>query len=165
MIYGNHCPENEGLILFISRTVENTIFMKRLFFSSILFVAALGLAASAAFFVPTAKAQDINDTLSGLNQSANQVNAFKEQAKDNTGYGTDFLNTKVGQIVGLVLSFVGVVFLALMIYAGIRWMTAGGNESTISEAKSLILNAIIGIVVVFAAYAITDFVGTELLTR
>lgn len=139
--------------------------MKRLFFSSILFVAALGMAASAAFFVPTAKAQDISDTLSGLNQSANQVNAFKEQAKDKTGYGTDFLNTKVGQIVGLVLSFVGVVFLALMIYAGIRWMTAGGNESTISEAKSLILNAIIGIVVVFAAYAITDFVGTELLTR
>jgi len=140
--------------------------MKKLFFSSLFFLAVLGIAASAAFFVPAARAQDVSDTISGLNQSANQVTAFKDQTTKPGGFfGSAFLNTKIGQVVGLVLSFVGVVFLILMIYAGIKWMTAGGNENVISEAKSLLINAIIGIVIVFAAYAITSFLGTELLTK
>jgi hypothetical protein len=50
-----------------------------------------------------------------------------------------------------------------MIYAGISWMTANGNEQTVTTAKQMIVNASIGLVIVFAAYAITSFLGTELL--
>lgn len=99
-------------------------------------------------------------TLSGLNQTAVQVDAFKTQTS--ASY-TGFLQTKAGQIVGLVLSFVGVIFLILMIYAGITWMTAAGNEQQVTKAKSLMINATIGIIVVFAAYALTSFIGTQVL--
>ena len=108
-----------------------------------------------------AQAQNIDDTLNGLNNSANQVNAFKDQTKQS--FGSDFLSTKAGQVIGLVLSFVGVLFLGLMIYAGIRWMTAQGNDQTVAEAKNLIINAVIGIIIVFAAYAITVFLSGEIL--
>lgn len=99
-------------------------------------------------------------TLDGLNASAVQVDAFKTQTSNSY---TGFLQTKAGQIVGLVLSFVGVIFLVLMIYAGILWMTAAGNEQQVAKAKSLMINATIGIIVVFAAYAITSFIGVQVL--
>jgi hypothetical protein len=105
-------------------------------------------------------AETSDPTLNCLNQTAIKVEAFKTQ----TGASyAGFLQTKTGQIVGLVLSFVGVIFLALMIYAGITWMTAAGNEQQVTKAKSLMINATIGIIVVFAAYAITSFIGVQIL--
>lgn len=79
----------------------------------------------------------------------------------NTLKNTD-LSTQIGTIVGAVLAFVGVIFLILMIYGGFLWMTAGGNDQQVEKAKNLITAAIIGLVIVFAAYAITAYIGGEL---
>ncbi|MFA5155717.1 MAG: hypothetical protein WC453_04815 [Patescibacteria group bacterium] len=129
----------------------------KLFFISLFFVLAASLLAL------TAQAQSVDSAVKGLNETAGAVDAFKPQVASGESYGTAFLATKTGQIVGLILSFVGVLFLGLMIYAGINWMTANGNEQKVSESKDMIINAAIGIVIVFAAYAITSFLGTELL--
>lgn len=108
----------------------------------------------------SARAQTTADpTLVGLNTTAKGVSAFQGQI--NGTYDTGFLATKAGQIVGTLLTFIGVLFLILMIYAGLMWMTAGGNEQTVDKAKQLIINAVIGLVVVLAAYAITSFVGNN----
>jgi hypothetical protein len=104
----------------------------------------------------------INSPIEGLNKSANEINAFKNQTGDSDSYN-NFLQTKAGQIIGIVLSFVGVLFLILMIYAGILWMTAQGNEQQVAKAKGLLINGTIGLIIVFAAYAITSFIGTEIL--
>ena len=72
------------------------------------------------------------------------------------------LATRSGQIIGALLSLVGVVFLILMIYGGITWMTAGGNEKQVKTAKDTITAAIGGLVVVLSAYAITAFLGSSL---
>ncbi len=47
----------------------------------------------------------------------------------------------------------------LVIYAGILWMTARGNEQQVERAKTLLVQSIIGLVIVFSAYAITRFIG------
>jgi len=113
----------------------------------------------------SAQAQDLSNTINGLNESANQVNAFIPQVKPagDTYYGQTFLSTQVGKIIGVVLSLVGVLFLILMLYAGIMWMVSRGNEQEVTKAKDLLTNAIIGIIIVFAAYALTAFIGTALL--
>lgn len=72
--------------------------------------------------------------------------------------------TAIGQIIGAVLAFVGIIFFVLMIYAGLMWMTARGNEEQVTKAKNLIGAAVIGMIIVFAAYAITAFIG-EALTK
>ncbi|MDD2681108.1 MAG: pilin [Patescibacteria group bacterium] len=96
----------------------------------------------------------------GLDTSANSVDAFKAQVATPD---PNFLSTKVGNVIGIVLSFVGVVFLILMIFAGLTWMTAAGNQEKVTKAKDLMINAIIGLVIVMAAYAITAFVGDRLI--
>jgi hypothetical protein len=73
-----------------------------------------------------------------------------------------FLSTKIGQIVGAVLSFVGVFLLILIIYAGFLWMTAAGNEKKTEQAKSILVSAVIGVVIILSAYAITAFIGRQL---
>ncbi len=68
----------------------------------------------------------------------------------------------IGTVVGAALSFIGILFFVLIIYGGITWMTAAGNETQISKAKNLIISAIIGLIIVLAAYAITSFIGGAL---
>lgn len=63
-----------------------------------------------------------------------------------------------GQVIGAALSLVGVMFFVLMIYSGITWMMARGNEEQTKQALRTIVAAIIGLIIVLASYAITTFV-------
>lgn len=63
----------------------------------------------------------------------------------------------IGQVIQTVLSFVGVIFLAFMIYAGITWLTAQGDEKKVSKAKEIIEESIVGIIIVIIAYAVSSF--------
>lgn len=67
--------------------------------------------------------------------------------------------TLIGKIVGAGLAFVGVLFFILMIYGGLLWMTAQGNEQRVTKAKDLIIAAIVGLIIVLSAYAITAYIG------
>ena len=131
--------------------------------NKILLFCLLTVIGSVFFAFPSSSfAQTTNDpTLNGLNESASYTPAFQGQTT-NTDY-SNFLQTKVGQIIGVVLSFVGALFLLLMIYAGILWMTAQGNEQQVTKAKQLMFDAAIGMIIIFAAYALTTFIGGQLI--
>lgn len=60
------------------------------------------------------------------------------------------------------LSVVGIVVFVRLLYAGFRLLTAAGNASNISDAKEKIKNAIIGIILLFAAYLILYVINPDL---
>ncbi|MBI4457696.1 hypothetical protein HY633_01905 [Candidatus Uhrbacteria bacterium] len=97
---------------------------------------------------------------------AAHAGAALDQLK-NAGTGAGFnteetdLPTIIGGIISGFLGFLGTIFVVLMIYAGYLYMTAQGNEDQVEQAKSLIKNAVIGMVIVFLAFAITEFVITQ----
>ncbi len=64
----------------------------------------------------------------------------------------------IGEVIKLVLGLLGIVFLAFMIWAGLEWMTAQGNDQKVTKAKQMITEAIVGLIIVSAAYAIAYFV-------
>lgn len=68
----------------------------------------------------------------------------------------------IGKLVGAGLSLIGVVFFGLILYGGIRWMTAMGRSEEVEKAKQIMEGAIIGLVIVLAAYAVTSFVINNL---
>lgn len=68
----------------------------------------------------------------------------------------------VGNIIGVGLSLLGVVFFGLMLYAGILWMTARGDTGKVDSAKNILEAAIIGLLIVAGSYAISNFVFTEI---
>jgi len=64
----------------------------------------------------------------------------------------------IGALIGTFLSFLGIIFLILIIYGGFVWMTSGGNEAKVYKAKGIIRQAIVGLIIVLSAYSITAFV-------
>ncbi len=78
--------------------------------------------------------------------------------------GEEAIPNLIGNIIMGALGSVGIIFLILMIIGGVMWMTASGNEERVTKAKSLITNAVIGMIIVFSAYAITYFVTETLLS-
>jgi len=73
------------------------------------------------------------------------------------------LASLAGGIVRSVLSLLGIVFVVLIIIAGFKWMNAGGAEKEVEDAQARMKNAIIGLVITVAAYAIYAFVWNVLI--
>lgn len=66
------------------------------------------------------------------------------------------------RMIRVVLELLGIIFLALIVYAGFKWMTAGGDEEKVTSAKKLLTNSVIGLIIIFAAFAIATFVFNQL---
>ncbi|MBU0661253.1 hypothetical protein KKG22_03685 [Patescibacteria group bacterium] len=75
------------------------------------------------------------------------------------------LAENVGYMIRLLLSFVGTIFLVLMVYAGYLWMTARGDEGKVDKAMDIIKAAIIGLIITVGAYSITAFVVPKIVAR
>lgn len=65
--------------------------------------------------------------------------------------------------ISTLLGVAGLVFLVIMFYAGLRWMTARGDEEKISKAKNAVFAAIIGFILVTASYGISTFIFNKLI--
>lgn len=75
------------------------------------------------------------------------------------GYNSQVtIESLVSTIVQTVLSILGVLFLILLIYGGILWMTDQGNTTQVDKAKKLITAAIVGLIIVLLSYTISIFV-------
>lgn len=97
--------------------------------------------------------------------AAPDINSLTENVAGKAGYDTSgvtdtTISKTVGGLIRGVLGVVGVIFLALTVYAGILWMTAGGNEDKVSRSQKILVSSFIGLVVVAAAYGITALVMT-----
>ncbi|MFA6417381.1 MAG: hypothetical protein WCW61_04290 [Patescibacteria group bacterium] len=84
------------------------------------------------------------------------------ETKNAAGLGDMSIGQVVSQIIRVVLGLLSIVFLILIIMAGFKWMTAGGNEEQIKKSTATIKAAVIGLVIVLAAYTITYFIFTYL---
>ena len=65
-------------------------------------------------------------------------------------------------IVNMILGFLGILATFIILLGGFKWMTSLGSSEKITEAKDLIKNGIMGLVIIFFAYAIASFVIKKL---
>lgn len=124
----------------------------------------LGLFVFSSFFVfnfvlAQTNPQTSENYTSVADGAKNQTSAFMHTSGLQSSARADNI---IGSIIKTVLSLLGIIFLILMIFSGYQWMTAGGNEDQVSQAKSRIKNAVIGVIIVIMAYAITAFIFRNL---
>ena len=80
-----------------------------------------------------------------------------------TGLGqSSDLKSTIANIINIILGFLGILAVLVILYGGFKWMTAAGNEDGVSEARGLIVNGVIGLVVIFVAWGIASFVISQL---
>jgi len=66
---------------------------------------------------------------------------------------------KLARGISLIISkFVGVIALVFFIVGGIMWMFSGGNPETVKRGKQILIGSLIGILIVFFAWQIVNFV-------
>lgn len=65
----------------------------------------------------------------------------------------------VSALVILVLVVAALVFFFMLVLGGIRYITSGGDKGSTESARSQITAALIGLVIVFAAWAIINLVN------
>jgi len=66
------------------------------------------------------------------------------------------------RIIRVALGFLGIIAVALMMYAGWLWMLSEGNEEKITKAKNVLKGAIIGLIIILSSFAIATFILNKL---
>jgi hypothetical protein len=69
----------------------------------------------------------------------------------------------IARIINVALLFLGAIAVALIIYSGFIWMTSGGSEDKIEQAKKILRNAIIGLIIILSAWGVVTFVLNRLM--
>ena len=85
-----------------------------------------------------------------------------EEFAGEAGLGTADLPSTIASIIRTMLGFLGIIAVVIILFGGFKWMTSGGNEDKVQEAKKLIISGIIGLVIVISAFAIASFVITQI---
>ena len=80
-----------------------------------------------------------------------------------TSGGETDLRAIIVNIINVFMGFLGTVAVCIVLYGGFKWMTAGGDTKGTEQARKLIINGIIGLVIVLTSYAIARFVLTSLM--
>jgi hypothetical protein len=68
----------------------------------------------------------------------------------------------ISAIINLILVLAGIVAFMFLLWGGLQWILAGGDKEGTEKARKRITAALIGLVVVFSAYAIIQLVGAFL---
>lgn len=71
--------------------------------------------------------------------------------------GTTNVPVILGRLVAAMVGFAGAIGLLVFVYGGFQWLTAAGNPEKIKKGHDIMFWAIIGLVVMFGAYAATRY--------
>lgn len=74
------------------------------------------------------------------------------------GFSDVGLTTIVARLIRLFLSFIGIILVLIILYAGLIWMLSGGDEEKVATAKKTIINAIIGLIIILLSNSIIRFI-------
>lgn len=114
---------------------------------------------SAPVLADTAQDQINNGLCTGANL---QFTDTPGQCESASGDATSKINDIVHSFVNLLSVIVGVVGVIMIIVGGFRYITSGGNDTSVTSAKNTILYAIIGLIVVALAQLIVRFTLSKL---
>jgi ABC-type dipeptide/oligopeptide/nickel transport system permease subunit len=79
------------------------------------------------------------------------------------GLGNRDIRDTIASIIRVALGLLGIVAVAIILMGGFTWMTAGGNDEKVEEAKKRIFQGVIGLAIILCSYALATFVINQLI--
>ena len=74
--------------------------------------------------------------------------------------GAAMFSNLISTAISSMIIIAGIICLVYLIWGGIGWMTAGGDKNNLEAARNRIINAVVGLIIVGAAWAIWIFIGS-----
>jgi hypothetical protein len=83
---------------------------------------------------------------------------------NNVGGDTDTrrVETSLKTVVNVMLYIIGAISVIMIVYGGIRYTISAGDSTKVTAAKNTIMYAVVGLLVALFAYAIVNFVLTNI---
>ena len=106
----------------------------------------------------------VTQTVSAAPSSSIGVNELGLSYATDIGLGTKDIRTTIASIIRVAMGMLGIVAVVIILIGGFTWMTAGGNDDKVGEAKKWIFSGVIGLAIILSAYALTNFVITQLIS-
>jgi len=100
----------------------------------------------------------------GHNWAQAQTDPFGMNYPAQLGLPNQDPRVAIMQLVRIALGFIGIIAVILIMYAGYVWMTSAGNNERIERAKKILTNAVIGLIIILAAFLIVSFIINQLLS-
>ncbi len=117
----------------------------------IIFVAVL-------FFASTGFVMAQNTVSKDMMFGGDDTGGALEVNKEMGGLTTSDPRIIIARVINILFGFLGIVAVSLITYAGWKWMSSQGDAGKIDDAKKLLRNAIVGLVIILASFAIVSFV-------
>lgn len=99
----------------------------------------------------------IATALFGASEVLAQGQLGLDQAQGEIGLGSGNLTLMIARIIKGFFGLLGILAVVLVSYGGFVWMTAGGNEEKVTQAKKIIMNGTIGLMIILMSFAIASF--------
>lgn len=136
-----------------SQTLNTFNFINRYWRTALLLAAGSFLVFSAA---PVSAQTEIKDSIcTGANLSLNQ------QQECDPGDAEKELDATINTAINIFSSVVGIAAVIMVMYAGFRYVVSGGGEG-IKGAKSTLIYAVVGVVIVVLSQTLVKYILTQL---
>ena len=70
----------------------------------------------------------------------------------------------IAAVIRVVLGFLGIIAVLIVVTGGFKYMTAGGNDDDVVEARQMMVAGAIGLVIVLASFGLASFAMNALST-
>jgi hypothetical protein len=104
-------------------------------------------------------------SLLGLTQMASaQIDVGVDEINNSINLGSTDPRTVAARVINVALLVLGIIAVGIIIWGGFVWMTSNGEEDKVSQAKKILKNGIIGLVIVLSAWGIASFILSRLIS-
>jgi Zn-dependent protease with chaperone function len=74
------------------------------------------------------------------------------------GLGTQDVRETAAGLIRAFMGLLGIIAVVIILMGGFQWMISGGEPEKSKKARQMIISGIIGLVIIFSAYAIAQFI-------
>jgi glycerol uptake facilitator-like aquaporin len=98
-----------------------------------------------------------------------QANAFDQILSDPMGatrpdQGINDIGKLVKTIIDLIITVSQVAFIILFLVGGVMYLTSAGNEEQSKKSVKLIIEAVVGLIIVLSAWAVSNWIINSLIS-
>jgi len=90
--------------------------------------------------------------------ASNTINLQPEEGNQWYNLGQLTIPDIVSGFIKLVVVIAAIIFFFILVIGGIRWIASGGDKAQTEAARNQITAALVGLVIVFAAWAIVALI-------
>lgn len=95
-----------------------------------------------------------------LAQVETEVNILNNVGDQYKAFGNLSLGALIGGFITVIMIVAAVVFFFMLVIGGLRWITSGGDKGQTEGARNQITAALVGLIIVFGAFAIASLVDS-----